>query len=240
MPLKELLEALGKLQDGQKYVDALNAIIATKDGDLTKAKNDLKTTKAAVKESETKLKTATERLGKLQDHLGIEDDIEDLDTALTELATAKPKGADEKLLKRLQKLENDRKKDKADADALLATERGKRHDAMKNQAIISALTAGKAIKPEKLIALLQNSVKVNDDDTLTFTDENGSEIAINDGVAAWLKANPEFVSNTQTPGGGSAGGNGSTGGNNDFAKNLAAENSKGVEASSKGQEIYFG
>lgn len=240
MPLKELLEALAKLTDGSKYIDALNAIIAVKDGDVTKVKNDLKTIKAAAKESEIKLKAAAERLTKLQDHLGIDDDVEDLDTALADALKTKAKGGDEALLKRLQKLENDRKKDKTDADNLLAIERGKRHDAMKSQAIISALTAGKAIKPEKLIALLQNSVKVNDDDTLTYTDENGSEIAIGDGVTAWLKANPEFVSNSQQPGGGSAGGNGGAGGGNDFAKNLAIENSKASEVAIKGQETYFG
>ena len=240
MTLEELLAALAKTPEGQKFVDAINAIIAVKDGEVTKAKNDLKTTKTAAKESETKLKAAAERLTKLQDHLGIDDDTEDLDEALETAMKSKGKGGDEALLKRLQKLESDRKKDKADAEALLATERGKRHEAIKSQAIITALTAGKAIKPEKLIALLQNSVKVNEDDTLTFTDENGSEIKVDEGITAWLKANPEFVSNSQQPGSGSTGGNGGAGEGNDFAKNLAIENSKSAEVASKGQETYFG
>lgn len=240
MTLAEFIASLAKLPDGEKLVENLNAIIAVKDGDLTKAKNELKTTKSAVKESETKLKTTTERLTKLQDHLGIDDDTEDLDDALANASKSKSKGGDEALLKRLQKLEKDRAKDKTDSDALLASERGKRHEAIKSQAIITALTAGKAIKPEKLIALLQNSVKVNEDDTLTFTDENGSELKVDEGIAAWLKTNPEFVSNTQQPGSGSAGGNGGAGGGNDFAKNLAIENSKASEVASKGQETYFG
>ena len=239
MTLEELLAALGKLPEGSKFAEVIKTLIAAKEAELATKSTQYKTLTKTLKDTEDKLKAANERVSKLSDHIGIDEDVEDLDAALDTAAKNNKKGGDEVLLKRLEKLERDRKKEKETSDALLATERGKRHDAMKNQAIIAALTAGKAVSPEKLVALLQSSVMVNDDDTLVFTDAKGTELSINDGVAAWLKANPEFAGNPQNAGGGSAGGGGSSTDAGAFGKQLAEQNAAAQKAAADAQDHYF-
>lgn len=239
MTLEELLKALAGVQDGQKYTDALKAIVEAKDSDLTAKTNQHKATSKALKDAEDKLKKTAERLTKLSDHIGLDEEAEDLEAALAEASKAGKKGGDEALLKRIAKLEKDHKKAQSDSEALLAAERGKRHDTMKAQAILSSLTAGKAVKPDKLVALLTAAVKVNDDDTMVYVDDKGKEISIQDGVTAWLKANPEFVLSGQNAGGGSGAGTGAAGGEGSFGKQLAQTMGKTAETQIKAQDQYF-
>jgi len=94
----------------------------------------------------------------------------------------------------------------SEKDKLAATEKEKRISAIRNAKTIEALTAAKAIKPAELAKLVAGQVQVKDDDSLVFM-ADGKEIPLTDGIAAYLKANPEFVSNTAAPGaGGGAGG----------------------------------
>lgn len=240
MTLEELLKALGAVQDGQKLVDAVKAIVEGKDGEITQKATQNRTAAKALKDVEDKLKASNEKLKKFADHIGVDEDAEDLDAALAEAAKAGKKGGDDALLKRLEKLETSRKKDKEDADKLLAEERGKRHALLKGEAIKSALTAGNATRADELVGLLTGRVQIGDDDLLTFTDDKGQSVKVEDGVKAWLSTRPEFVKNPQTPGGGSGGGTGGgtdTGGS--LGKELAQQYGTTQKAAVDAQSHYF-
>lgn len=254
MNLEELLKALGLLQDGQKFVEAVKALVAAKDGEIVQKGNQYKLLAKTLKETEDKLKGANERLTKFHDHIGIEEDVEDLEIALEEFINnhsvgGKGDGKSSPELSQLQKdiakLQRELKK-AADAQTLAEKkaneELAKRQKSDKNRALLAALTDNKAIKPEQLIKILSDQVKVNDDDSVVFLKDDGEEVQVGEGVKAWLDANPEFVLNSQKPGGGS----GSIGGTKgveagSFGKDLAGQSSNQQSSVlQKGQEFYFG
>lgn len=255
MTFEELLAALSKLPEGSKYAEALKAIIAAKEAELTQKGTQFKTLTKTLKETEEKLKKATERLDQFHDHTGIADDVEDIEEALAELKekeaealkVAGGKGAPEiaQLQKDFAKLQRDFKKAtdaQVAAEKTAAEERTKRQGSERNRALLAALTEHKAIKPDQLLKILADKVKVNDDDSLTFLKDDGEEIEVNAGVKGWLDANPEFVINTQNPGGGGGGGTyGKAGEVGAFGKSLAQQvTAQQTPALQKGQEFYFG
>ena len=90
---------------------------------------------------------------------------------------------------------------------------------MIKNALLSELTAQNAVDPATLVDMFRTTVKVGDDDSLTFGEDGKS---VKDGVSAWLQAHPVFVSNKQKAGAG-GGNNSNAGGNNqliDMAKSL--------------------
>lgn len=253
MTLEELLAALAKLPEGSKYAETLKAIIAAKDGEIAQKGTQYKTLTKTLKETEGKLKKNTDRLEKFHDHTGIADDVEDVEAALAELKAkeeevlkAGGKGAPEiaQLQKDITKLQRDLKKAteaQVVSEKTATEERGKRQNSERNRALLSALTEHKAIKPDQLLKILADKVKVNDDDTLAFLKDDGEEIEVNTGVKGWLDANSEFVINTQNPGGGGGGGiNGKAGEAGIFGKELAKQvTTQQTPALQKGQEFYF-
>ncbi|WP_312560865.1 hypothetical protein [Anaerospora sp.] len=241
MTLDELLAALTKLPEGAKLTEAIKALIATKETEIAQKGSQCKGLTKTLKESEEKLKATSDRLTKLHDHLGIDEDVEDLDGALAEAAKAGKKGGDEALLKRLEKLEKSRKQDKDASDKLLAEERSKRHDLLKRQTLLSSLTAGNAARADELVGLLSGMVQIGDDDELTFVDEKGQSVRVEDGVKGWLAARPEFVKNAQNPGAGSGAGGGKGGeeGGN-IGKTVATKVAETAKASSDAQTHFFG
>lgn len=251
MTLEELLAALAKLPEGSKFTEALKAIIATKDSEINQKGTQFKTLTKTLKETEEKLKKVTERLEQFHDHTGIADDVEDLEAALAELKNQAEKNGGQnapeiaQLQKDIAKLQRDLRK-ATDAQAVsektAAEERGKRQTSERNRALLAALSEHKAIKPDQLLKILADKVKVNDDDSLTFLKDDGEEIEVNAGVKGWLDANPEFVINTQNPGGGGGGGtHGKAGEVGAFGKSLAQQvTAQQTPALQKGQEFYFG
>lgn len=203
MTLEELLAALAKVPDGSKYVEALKTIIATKDTEIEAAGGKNKTVAKAQKEAEKKLKATEEKLSKVLDHLGIDEDEEDLDAALAAAdKNGKTKG-DDALMKRLDKLEKQRKAEKEESDRLLGEERGKRLDALKRQELLKALNENNAARPEDLVDFLFGKVQVGDNESFTLADDKGNQVKIGDGVKSYLATRPEFTKNSQKPGGGS-------------------------------------
>lgn len=241
MSLEELLAALAKLPEGSKFAEALKAIIAAKEAELGQKATQYKTLTKALKETEGKLTLASDRLTKLYDHLGIDEDVEDLDEALAEAAKTNKKGGDDALTKRLEKLEKSRRLDKETSDKLLAEERGKRHDLLKRQTLLSALTTGNAARADELVGLLSGMVEIGDNDELTFVDEKGQSVKVEDGVKGWLAARPEFVKNTQNSGAGSGPGGGK-GGNEggELGKQVATKVAETTKASIDAQAHFFG
>ncbi|MDU2066627.1 MAG: hypothetical protein E6713_17550 [Sporomusaceae bacterium] len=249
MTWEEFLAALGQLPEGQKLIEAIKAIVAGKDAEIKTKGKEVTTAKTAQKKAETDLAAANERLEIFQDALEIDGDTEDLDEAIaeakTKLQAAKDgdtKAADlaqvQSELKKVQREYKKLEKISADNEKLLGEERGKRHTSMKTQALLTALTENKAIKPDQLAKLLLNNVKVGDDDKLLFVNEDGDEINVGEGVKGWLETNQEFVLNSQNPGGGSGGGLGN-GNQGSFAKSIL-ESGQQSERIQKGAEFYFG
>ncbi|HML33848.1 hypothetical protein [Sporomusa sphaeroides] len=247
MTLEELLAALVTLPEGSKYAEALKAIIAAKDSEITQRGTQFKTTAKTLKETEEKLKKVTERLEQFHDHTGIADDVEDLEAALAELKNQAEKNGGPNapeialLQKDLAKLQRELKK-ATDAQAIsektASEERSKRQTSERNRALLAALTEHKAIKPEQLLKILADKVKINDDDSLAFLKDDGEEIEVGVGVKAWLDTNPEFLANNQNPGAGSGGGAGG-GGKPSFAESLIKSNQQ-PERLQQAESHYFG
>lgn len=83
-----------------------------------------------------------------------------------------------------------------------AAERTKRIQTAINSQLVSALTEGKAIKPDVFSNLLAANVIAKDDDSLVY--KNGDkEISVADGVKSWLTENAWAVKNDSNPGAGS-------------------------------------
>ncbi|WP_371380897.1 hypothetical protein [Sporomusa aerivorans] len=255
MTLEELLAALAKLPEGSKYAEALKAIIATKDGEIAQKGTQFKTLTKTLKEAEEKLKKTTDRLEKFHDHTGVADDVEDVEAALVELKAkeeealkaAGGKGAPEitQLQKDIAKLQRDLKRAteaQVISEKTAAEERSKRQSSERNRALLAALTENKAIKPDQLLKILADKVKVNDDDSLTFIKDDGEEMEVTVGVKGYLDANPEFVINDQNRGGGGGGGTaGKNGEAGAFGKSLAQQaTTQQTPALQKGQAFYFG
>lgn len=81
-------------------------------------------------------------------------------------------------------------------------ERDKRIGATKMNKALAALQAGNAANPEMLAKLVMESIVVKDDDSLAYKDGD-KELAVEEGITAFLAANPWAVKNTQNPGAGS-------------------------------------
>lgn len=243
MNWEQILAALAKLQGGAELATALTAIMAAKDAEVSTALAKSKTGSKEQKELDKKLKTTEAQLAKVLDHLGI-DPEDDLDEALAAAGKAGKKSGDEALQKRLDKLEKDRKTEKAALEQQLADERGKRHLSAKRSELLKVLAEHKARRPEDLVELLMGKVEVGDDDSLTFTDEKGAAVKVGDGVKSWLAARPDFVSNVQNPGGGSAAGTtpGTGGGDANPLSGaaLAKQTAANTKAALTGQAHFFG
>lgn len=247
MTLEELLAALTKLPEGSKFAEALKAIIAAKEAELNQKGMQFKSLTKTLKETEEKLKKATERLEQFHDHTGIADDVEDLEAALAELKTHAEKNGGQnapeiaQLQKDFAKLQRDFKKAtdaQAAAEKTASEERSKRQTSERNRTLLAALTEHKAIKPEQLLKILADKVKINDDDSLTFLKDDGEEIEVGAGVKAWLDTNPEFLANNQNLGAGSGGGAGG-GGKPSFAESLLKSNQQ-PERLQQAESHYFG
>lgn len=87
------------------------------------------------------------------------------------------------------------------------TERTKRIESTKLNKALAALQNGKATNAAEIAKIVLPNIQAKDDDSLIYK-EGEKELSIEDGVGAWLTANPWAVQNTQTPGSGSAPGGG--------------------------------
>lgn len=151
---------------------------------------------------------------------GLSDEIEDIDAEIDTLiekiksgeASGKSKTEIEAQLADLRKQLTTLTKQAEQAtisnkslEEQLTQERTKRHGALKQTELLKILTAGNAVKPNKLAEMLMHNVEVDseNDDALLFVDETGEKIALSDGLTKFLKDNPEFVKNSQRGGAGS-------------------------------------
>lgn len=216
---EEILKALSELDGGEDYVTGLNGLLK----DANDNNKKLEAVTAKLEELEKNNQSVTNNYNKLADFIGLSVDTTDIDTALEGIKKAQGDASDlEKvtLQSKINELTRALKasEDKCtELDTLAKTERTKRQSMIRNISIRSALEENKALNPTITSGLLRDRVKVNDDDSLSFMADDGSEVTVDEGVKSFLEKYPEYRANRQIPGaGGSFGGMKAE--NIDFAK----------------------
>ena len=237
MSIDEIRKFLEKQQDGKGYLDALNDYLNTLATASKADKDTIKKLNDEAKKHKTDMAALTGKVEKFADALGVSEDSETLDDDIAAALKTKGGTGDAALQKKIDRLTRQLADKTKELTEQLTAERGKRHESMIKNALLSELTAQNAVDPATLVDMFRNSVKVGEDDTLTFGDDGKT---VKDGVSAWLQAHPVFVSNNQKAGAG-GGNNGGAGGNNQLVdmvksmgKNAAVSNSNDDQAA-----IYF-
>lgn len=232
--MDELRKFLESQKDGKTYLEKLDAYLASV-ANATKADKDtIKKLQDEAKENRNKLAVATSKIEKFADALGVSEESETLDDDIASVLKVKDSGDAllQKKIDRLTKQLADKTKELTDQ---LTAERGKRHESMIKNALLSELTAQNAVDPTTLVNMFRNDVKVNEDDTLAFGEDGKS---VKDGVTAWLQAHPAFVSNKQKAGAG-GGNNGATGGDSQLMDMVKALGKTAAVPNEDSASVYF-
>ena len=233
MTIAEVLARLSELEGGDELVKAIQAELSKKNKEAEGLRKRAKTAEEALSKLKEQRKDFLHAIGVSEEDAYNEDfSLDDALEAFVNKSGGKGKGKDDpefaemaKNIKNLQRQIEKLTKESAEFKQAAETERSKRHEAMKNQSLLAALTAGNALKPDFLAAALASKVKVNDDDTLVFIKDDGEEVPVNEGVKSWLEENPDLVRNPNSAGAGSTGASGK--------KDVAAEAKSLAEARNK-------
>ena len=186
MELKEVFTALETQENGADMI----AVIKT---ELTKGRNE-------AKKNRLQYEGLLSALG-IEDSEDAAESAKNLKTTLDSLNASgkKPdelvKGFSELTLK-VETLEKER-----------AAEKTKRIESVKMAKALAALQNGNAVDPETTSALILGKIKVNDDESVVFMD-NDKEMSVDEGIKAFLASKPYLVKNAGNPGAGSGGGAG--------------------------------
>lgn len=212
--LEEIIKAVEGLDDGAEFVAGLQVL----SGEIKKKNNEAQNLRTRLKTAEDSIAAVNGKFSKVSAFIGLEDEAEDLEAALEALKTKQktPGKGDSspeiaELTSKLAQLTRDMKKisdDKSLFEKTAGEEKAKRHTVIRDLALRNALEAGKAVKPKNIAKMLVNNVKIGDDDSLIFTQDDGTEVTVDEGVKSFLTENPEFVVNGQNPGGGGGGAGG--------------------------------
>lgn len=95
----------------------------------------------------------------------------------------------------------------AEENAKIAQEKTQRYQRAKLSEVLKDKLGDKIYASDQVVKnlILEGRVKLaNDDETVTYMQEDGSELDLKRGLDSFLKANPSIVKNTQTPGSGSS------------------------------------
>lgn len=244
MTLEELIALLEKAGNTDA-VDFVKSLDASHKEKVNKVNSEAKGLRERAKTAEKAAETVKERLETVLTKLGVETELEDdaFTTAIEEATKGGKVNPD--LEKRLNLMNEQNRKLKAEMEKGVSEERGKRLDVVKRAAIKDALTAGKAHDIDTLTDVFLSRVKVGDDEKLFLDSEDGSQVSVTDGIAAFLKTKPGWVTNQQLPGagshtGGNAGGTGNLSEAAKFAEGLAKGNGDSSKTSLEMQSEFFG
>lgn len=238
MTLEQIIALLEKTDAAA--AKALRDFVAAKEGEITKAKGDVKALKTKAKEEAEKATAASEKAEKVLEALGVDVDADDLDEAISK--ALKDKSADPALQKQIAKLKGKLSEQDTTYKSQLAEERGKRFDGMKRTKLMEALTKNNADDPTLIVDMLFGKMLVNEEDeSITFNDDKNSKVE--DFVKEFLTAHPKLVANTQNPGAGSllpgsVGGPGNDNADVAFVKSLAKGNAQ-ADGDAKALAGYF-
>ena len=238
---EEILKALEGIEGGADFVAGFNALTANADKSAKSAK-DLQEQLDKLKESD---KALTDNYNKLFDFIGLSADTKDIDAALKEIKEKQAADKDGKgggqgdielanLKSQLNELKRNIKAATEKNQALektAAEEKSRRHTLMKNLALQKALTDNKAIEPSITAKLMSDRVKINDDDSIIFTANDGSEVTVEEGVKSFLELHPQYLANHQLPGAG--GGVGGAGGRKYDYENMSPAEYQKLRAEGK-------
>lgn len=206
-----------KALEASENKDELKAVIDGLKAEISKKNSEAKNLRDRFKQSEESGKTFKERLEKLMSLEGIEaSDDDDLDSIFEEHYTKKktngsddPGGDQRKMVElttQMNKLQRDLEKFRKaadDATKQASEEKTRRISADRDRQIIDALAKNKAISPTKLAKIVSSSVKMLDDESFAYVTDSGDEVSLDEGIADFLKNNPEFSANEQRGGSGS-------------------------------------
>lgn len=154
------------------------------------------------------------KLAELFDAAGLQDDADALTNIKSmrdNLAQYKQSGEPSEIAREIARMSaeiGNITKQLNEANAAKEAEKAKRHTALKQNAIIDALSKGNAASPAQMAQMLANCVKVDENDNLTYTTESGESVSVADGVAEWLNANTWAVKTNSNAGGGANGASG--------------------------------
>lgn len=206
-----------KALEASENKDELKAVIDGLKAEISKKNSEAKNLRDRFKQSEESGKTIKESLEKLMSLEGIEaGEDDDLDSIFEEHYTKKktketddPDGNQRKMVElttQMTKLTREVEKFRKaaeDAGKRADSERALRISADRDRQIIDALSKNKAISPAKLAKIVSGSVKMLDDESFAYVTESGDEVSLEEGIADFLKNNPEFSANEQRGGSGS-------------------------------------
>lgn len=223
MDFEELLKFLGLAATDEKAVKLKSLI----DAAAAKQEKKIKTLTDKNAKLEESIKASGELKDKfdaLVDRLEIDGEAEDFDAAveaaLENLSKSKDTPDEDvvQLKKELNKLKRDHAKEVAAKEELsgnLNDIKAKYQNGLVARALQAELVKGNAISPDMMVKLLKDQVKVGDDDSLIYINDNGDELEVAEGVAEFLKGHTEFVKSNGKPGAGTnLGADGNLGNNN--------------------------
>ena len=223
---EEIIAALKNVEGGEEFVTGFNNL-------LKDANNNIKLVKeltAKVSNLTADKETLTGNYNKLFDFIGLPLDTSNLDEALEEIKKKRQQEdkstADIATLKsQLNEMKRNYKtlSDKsAEFEKQASTEKTKRQGMIKEMALRTALEVNKALNPVITSRLMMGNIKVLDDDSVIYVDDDGSEVTVDEGVKSFLTKYPDYRANRQLSGAG-GGFNGSSGGNVDYETLSPAE-----------------
>jgi len=210
MDVKQLLAALEAIENGVEMAGVVKSLA----DEVGKKNREAKNLRDRAKKAESRVIMLNDRFSKVAAFIGLEEGTDDLDSALEALKLKQPQAGDGKgqpspaimwLMNQISQLQRELKKLSIEREAFAHTaahEKAMRIDVLRDLALQQALRNGKAVSPNLLAKILQNSVKQADDssESFVFVKDNGEELTIDEGVKSFLDANPEFIASGGRPG----------------------------------------
>ncbi len=206
--------SLDKIKSALEGNDKAGEIVSLVESLLAQEADTFKTKTSKLNQENQSLRKRKTALAEAFKELGVDADAEDIADLVKgikgKLDNSTPKSEYEQVLAKVDTLTN----------KLEASEKRERDSAIKgNKAkikteVLSALTEQKAIKPEMAVRLVMPDIETDNlhtDDYTAHMKKGDQTLSIKDGVAQFLKDNPEFVSNGTLPGGDSGGDTGGKG-----------------------------
>lgn len=201
MEMKQVYEALEKVENGADLITAIK-------GEINTLNNEAKKHRTAGEQSAAKLKNILEAVG-LADGDDVVDKAKGLKATLDQFAQGGKKP--DEVAKQITDLTAQVAKvtkQLGDMTKTAADEKAKRLDGMKMAKAVELLTKGNAASPQNMAKLLESNIVVKDDESLAYTGADGKEISLEDGVNSWLKDNSWAVKANGVGGSGSGGAGG--------------------------------
>lgn len=244
------VEAITALEDKTDFVSGLNAILKQANKDA----KDVKSLTDKVTKLETDNSAMTNKFNKLSDHIGLTiadgETVESIDKALKKIKEEQDRANNDKSdaektiatlngnmaqlksqISEHNRIIKEAQEKNANLEKRIAEEIHKRQDIIRDLAVKDALIANEAVSPEYTARLFMGNVKVRDDDTTVFTDENGTELTVEEGIKSFLDKNPVYRQNNQITGAG--GGNSFNSGSNIDYENIDPSEYRKLRAEGK-------